>query len=128
MALDFAFNADTLPSLREAVLAEATAAGMSGTQAADVVLAAHELAANAVRHGPGGGRIALLIRNGRLYCRVSDTGNGLRPAQPWPVQRGHGLWLVHATADQVSVSSGSSGSQVTAVFALPVLNPPRSSS
>ena len=129
MPLDRAFDADTLSGLRAAVLAEAAAAGMSGDRAADVMLAVHELAANAVCHGAGAGQLAMLVRHGRLYCQVSDVGrsradrwaagNGLGPAQPWPIQRGHGLWLVHATADQVSVSFGSYGSQVTAVFTLP---------
>lgn len=129
MALDRAFDADTLSSLRAAVLAEAAVAGMSGDRAADVMLAVHELAANAVFHGAGAGRLAMLVRNGRLFCQVSDAGrsradtraagNGSGPPQPWPIQRGHGLWVVHATADQVSVSFGSSGSQVTAVFTLP---------
>jgi anti-sigma regulatory factor (Ser/Thr protein kinase) len=128
MALDRAFDAGTLSNLRTAVLAEAAAAGMSGDRAADVVLTVHELAANAVCHGAGAGQLAMLVRNGRLYCQVSDVGrsradrraagNGLGPVQPWPVHRGHGLWLVHATADQVSVSFGSSGSQVTAVFVM----------
>ena len=129
MALNRAFDANTLPSLRKAVLAEAAAAGMRGDQAADVVLAVHELAANAVRHGAGAGQLEMSVRDGRLHCQVSDVGpprvvgqwpvTGIVTAQPWPVQRGHGLWIVQATADQVTVAWGSAGSQVTAVFALP---------
>jgi anti-sigma regulatory factor (Ser/Thr protein kinase) len=133
MALYRAFDADTLSGLRKAVLAEAAAAGMPRDRATDVMLAVHELAANAVRHGAGAGRLAMRVRDGRLYCQVSDLGpasdNGqaARPdpaaAQAWPVQRGHGLWIVQAAADQMSVASGSAGSQVTAVFTLP--RPPR---
>jgi anti-sigma regulatory factor (Ser/Thr protein kinase) len=129
MALNCAFDANTLPGLRKAVLAEAAAAGMRGDQAADVVLAVHELAANAVRHGAGAGQLEMSVRDGRLHCQVSDasppgvaghgSGTGIAAAQPWPVQRGHGLWLVQATADQVSVAWGSAGSQVTAVFIVP---------
>jgi hypothetical protein len=50
---------------------------------------------------------------GALRCLVSDAGPG---AGPWPVRQGHGLWIVRAVADQVTVSSGSQGSQVAAVF------------
>ena len=129
MALNRAFDASTLPSLRRAVLAEAAAAGLPGDQAADVMLALHELAANAVRHGAGAGQLEMRVHDGQLHCQVSDVGpprvvgqwpvTGIVTAQPWPVQRGHGLWIVQATADQVTVAWGSAGSQVTAVFALP---------
>src|ERR1700735_3879056 len=115
MALNCAFDANTLPSLRQAVLAEAAAAGMPGDQAADVMLAVHELAANVVRHGAGAGQLEMRVRDGRLHCLVSDVpsnGNGgpvtrQAEARPWPVQHGHGLWLVQVTADQVNVAWGS---------------------
>jgi anti-sigma regulatory factor (Ser/Thr protein kinase) len=129
MALERAFDAQTLPDLRQAVLAQAAAAGMLPDRATDVMLAVHELAANAVRHGAGAGRLAMRVRGGQLQCEVSDagppSGNGQGPrtamaaTRPWPVQRGHGLWLVQAAADQVSVALGSAGSRVTAVFNLP---------
>ena len=129
MALDRAFDADTLVGLRKAVLAEAAAVGMPGDRAADVMLAVHELAANAVRHGAGTGRLAMRVRDGHLYCQVSDPGpatvggraaqNGAAAAPPWPVRQGHGQWIVQRSADRVTVASGSAGSQVTAVFSLP---------
>lgn len=125
MSLDRVFNADTLPSLRTVVLAEAAAAGMPGDRASDVMLAVHELAANAVRHGAGVGRLAMRVLNGRLYCQVSDVGAageiraGTAATRPWRVEQGHGLWIVHMTADRVSVDSGPAGFRVTAVFALP---------
>ena len=128
MALDRAFDAGTLPGLRKAVLDEAAAAGLPSDRAADVMLAVHELAANAVRHGAGAGRLAMHVQEGRLYCQVSDTGSarvdgqalqaGTTAAQPWPVQRGHGLWIVQAAADRVSVASGPAGSRVTVMFVL----------
>lgn len=39
--------------------------------------------------------------------------------RPWQLQRGHGLWLVRSLADQLAIAPGATGSQVTAVFALP---------
>ena len=120
MALEESFDAGTLSDLRRAVLAEAVAAGLAGDRASDVVLALHELAANAVRYGGGAGRLRMIVTGGALHCQVSDdgTGRGLDTASPWPVQPGHGLWLVAGIADQVSFVPGRAGSEVTVTFAL----------
>lgn len=128
MALEQAFDVDTLHELRKAVLAEAAAAGMPIDRAYDVMLAVHELATNAVRHGGGAGRARMRVVGEQLHCLVSDAGarsvDGHAPAgiatppPPWPCRRGHGLWLVRNVADQVSMSPGLDGSQVTVVFAL----------
>jgi anti-sigma regulatory factor (Ser/Thr protein kinase) len=136
--LDQDFDGDTLHVLREAVLAHPAVAGMSEGRAVDVMLAVHELAANAVRHGAGSGRLRMQVTAGALHCQVSDAGaaridghargspagardpdGALGGPQPWPCQRGHGLWLVQQVAEQVSAVSGAGGSVVTAVFGLP---------
>jgi anti-sigma regulatory factor (Ser/Thr protein kinase) len=128
MALEELFDAGTLPDLRRAVLAEAVAAGLAGDRASDVVLALHELAANAVYHGGGTGRLRMMVTGGALHCQVSDAGPGgrgqagapgLDTARPWPLQPGHGLWLVDGIADQVSFAPGRAGSEVTVTFELP---------
>jgi anti-sigma regulatory factor (Ser/Thr protein kinase) len=129
MALDQAFDAGTLRELRTAVLAEAAAAGMPDDRATRVMLAVHELAANAVCHGGGTGRVRMRVTAGELCCEVTDAGpgsingdarwGGTDAASPWPFQRGHGLWLVQNAADHVSVTSGPGGSQMTVLFALP---------
>ena len=128
LMLDQAFDAGTLRVLRKAVLAEASAAGMSDDRAAQVMLAVHELAANAVRHGGGAGRARMRIVGGELHCQVSDAGQGSAGqargegadvVAPWPVRRGHGLWVVRNVADRVSMASGLGGSQVIVVFVLP---------
>jgi anti-sigma regulatory factor (Ser/Thr protein kinase) len=129
MTLDYWFYAGTLPGLRRAVLAEALAAGLPRDRAGDVVLAMHELAANAVRHGGGAGRAQVQVVDGALHCRVSDGGPGsaggrARPVaavavRPWLFQPGHGLWLVRNIADDLAVAPSPAGSQVTVVFALP---------
>ncbi len=110
---DERFDASTLHLLRERVVACAAAMGMPEDRASDVLLAVHELAANAVRHGGGAGRLLIRAAVGALRCQVSDAGPG---AGPWPVQRGHGLWIVRAVADEVTTSFGPHGSQVTALF------------
>jgi anti-sigma regulatory factor (Ser/Thr protein kinase) len=116
------FDADVLAGLREAVLGYATACGMPEDRAIDVMLAVHELAANAIRHGPGHGRLRLHVTASTLHCEVSDPGPSSRDGRavvPWPVEQGHGLWLVHTTAENVRVTSGPRGSLITAMFTLP---------
>ena len=122
------FNAATLRFLREAVVAHASAAGLPKERAADVMLAVHELAANAVRHGAGSGRLRMEVTRGALCCEVSDAGPGSRAGHgsaaiarataPWPVEPGHGLWVTKNAADQVRIATGPGGSVVTAVFRL----------
>lgn len=70
------FDFGSLYSLRAAVAAHAAAAGLAGNRLYDVVMTAHELAANAVRHGAGHGRLHLRVQGGLLYCEVSDDGRG----------------------------------------------------
>jgi anti-sigma regulatory factor (Ser/Thr protein kinase) len=130
--LDQEFDTDALAGLREAVLGYATACGMARDRAIDVMLAVHELAANAVRHGPGHGRLRVHVTASTLRCEVSDTGLSSRDgrvpdgagrqapgAVPWPVEEGHGLWLVDTLADHVRLTSGPHGSLITVVFTLP---------
>jgi anti-sigma regulatory factor (Ser/Thr protein kinase) len=116
--LDQEFNAGALAGLRQAVLGYATACGMPEDRATDVMLAVHELAANAVRHGPGHGRLQLHATASTLHCQVSDPGPS-SGAVPWPVEQGHGLWLVHTAADHLRVTSGPHGSLITVMFTLP---------
>lgn len=77
------FDAGSLYALRSAVSAHATAAGLSGHRVYDVTAAAHELAANAVLHGAGHGRLRLWVQDAYLCCAVADggtAGNGDAPA------------------------------------------------
>ncbi len=130
------FDAGALAGLREAVLGYATACGMPEDRAIDVMFAIHELAANAVCHGPGHGWVKLHVAVGNLHCEVSDPGTFSRAGgagpqtpdvpgpMPWPVEQSHGLWLVHATADHVRVTSGPHGSLISVVFTLPTVAAP----
>jgi anti-sigma regulatory factor (Ser/Thr protein kinase) len=116
VVFDERFDASTLHLLRERVTACAVGAGMPDERAAEVMIAVHELAANAVRHGAGAGRLLVRAAAGVLRCQVSDASPG---TGTWPVQPGHGLWLVQQVADQVSVSSGPRGCLVAVVFRSP---------
>ena len=121
MALNRAFDAGTLSGLRKAVLAEAAAAGMPGDRAADVMLAVHELAANAVRHGAGHGRLRLWADGQALHCQVTDDGLAAQDhakldTAAWGREHGHGLWIIDKVADQVIMDRARFGTTVTVTF------------
>jgi anti-sigma regulatory factor (Ser/Thr protein kinase) len=126
--LDQVFDSGSLYALRAAVAAHAAAAGLSQSRVYDVVAAAHELAANAVRHGAGHGRLRLWADGQFLYCQVSDgpaesarTGSqepGYGDAAPWPSEHGHGLWVIGQLADQFSLDRGPAGTTALIGFAI----------
>jgi anti-sigma regulatory factor (Ser/Thr protein kinase) len=140
--LDHRFDAQALPLLRAMVLAHAVAAGMPESRARDVMLAAHELAANAVRHGAGTGRLQMQAEDGMLRVQVHDAGPASLNGQAgtasldgqdipggdgeggWPHRPGHGLWVVRQVSNQISVWRGPGGPVVTAAFALPAAEAP----
>src|SRR5947209_13078514 len=74
VSLDQLFDDDSLYLVRAAVAAHASEAGLPGGRVGDVVLAVHELAANAVRHGAGQGRVRLWITGNGIRCEVTDAG------------------------------------------------------
>jgi anti-sigma regulatory factor (Ser/Thr protein kinase) len=131
--LDQPFDSGTLYALRAAVQAHACQAGMPEDRAGDVVLAIHELAANAIMHGAGRGRLRMWYLPGTLSCEILDAGppasgdpgadggadRGAPVADPWPAVDGHGLWLVHQVASRLEVRSGSRGTRALVSFALP---------
>jgi len=93
----------------------------------------HELAANAVRHGAGHGRLRIWKSDQSLLCQISDDGvppvaddgrPGVPDAAQWRTEPGHGLSLVRQVADQASLRSGPSGTLVTISFALGGSGPP----
>jgi len=82
LILDQQFDSGTLYALRAAVQAHTGQVGLSDDRASDVVLAVHELAANAVAHGAGRGRLRMWDLFDTLSCEVVDggPGQGHRPA------------------------------------------------
>jgi anti-anti-sigma factor len=128
--LDQAFDADSLYALRAAVAAHATQAGLPLGRADDLVIAVHELAANAVRHGAGHGRLRVWQTDQALLCEIADDGapdtsqaDGPQAA-PWRTEPGHGLSLVRQVADQTSLTSGPDGTLAAISFALGSAGPP----
>lgn len=129
--LDLAFDSATLHRLRAEVQARADQAGFAAARATDVVLALHELAANAVRHGAGAGRLRIWPRAGAWLCQVEDgeprpagdpgdgDASGLAVMTAWQAVPGHGLWVVRQVADQLQVRSGPDGTRAMVTFGLP---------
>ena len=118
------FDAGSLYALRSAVAAHAAAAGLAPGRVYEAVAAVHELAANAVRHGAGHGRLRLWTDGQVLTCQVTDKGitpdgQGQHPpaqALPWPAEHAHGLWMVGQVTDQFTIDHGPAGT--TATFTL----------
>ncbi len=131
--LDQVFDTDSLYALRAAMAAHASAAGVPRGRAEDIVIAVHELAANAVRHGAGHGRLRVWQIDGSLRCEVTDDGRpatsgGTGPAiagvtgstgvAPWRILPSHGLWLVRHLADQTSLHTGPLGTVAVVTFGM----------
>jgi anti-sigma regulatory factor (Ser/Thr protein kinase) len=123
--LDQQFDRDSLVPLRNAVAAHASRLGIATEQVEYLVLAAYELASNAVRHGGGHGRLRLVADDGMIGCTVTDEGGGFRGAElagltrPEPTaSSGRGLWLVRCVADSVDVTVDEVGTTATARFAI----------
>jgi anti-sigma regulatory factor (Ser/Thr protein kinase) len=121
LVLDQAFDGDGLPGLRSAVATYAAQLG-AGDRVDDVVLLAHELASNVVRHGGGDGRLRLWRDEGGIVCRVSDTGPGVADAgtkgaelPPPQVPGGRGLWIARQLAT-VRIETGPDGTTITAAM------------
>ena len=104
-----------------------------------MVLAIHELVANAVQHGAGAGRLRIWDLAGSLHCRVDDgapafddpatpaadpqdakaaaTKNSSSPnvVNAWAIP-GHGLWVVRQVADDLRVTSSPRGTSAAVTF------------
>jgi anti-sigma regulatory factor (Ser/Thr protein kinase) len=127
--LDQAFDGDSLYALRAAVAAHGLQAGLAEGRVGDLVLAVHELASNAVRHGAGQGRLRVWATGGVLRCEVTDDGApraagpdgvaaGSRDPAQWSIDPGHGLWVVRQISDQTSLRGTPSGTVAMVSFTL----------
>ena len=113
----FEFEVSGLGEVRRRVAAAAEEAGMNPREAADVVTAASELAANSVMHGGGSGSLRLWSGEERLLVEVEDRGRIEDPlagrVRPDVSQKGgRGLWLANELCDLVQIRSGEQGTTV----------------
>jgi anti-anti-sigma factor len=126
--LNQVFDDDSLYALRSAVAAHGSQAGLAEGRLGDLVLVVHELAANAIQHGAGRGRLRIWNTGTELRCEVTDDGTnhgsdgdaeaGRRDPAHWSIEPGHGLWVIRQVADRASLDASSSGTVATVVFTL----------
>src|SRR3984957_11762983 len=72
LILNVMFDSATLRALRADVHASASRIGFPDHRVEDMVLAVHELVANAVQHGAGAGRLRIWDGGGPRHCGVCD--------------------------------------------------------
>ncbi|GAA3344203.1 hypothetical protein GCM10020358_46510 [Amorphoplanes nipponensis] len=121
--LEQGFDEDSLYGVRAAVAAHV--ATVAGERTVDtLVLIAHELASNAVRHGGGAGRLRLWLADGALHCQVSDGGAGLEDPElagqclPAPsLPGGRGLWIARQLSD-LRIDASAGGTTITSTVLL----------
>ena len=108
---------ETLPAIRTLVAEHARRAGVSELRTGDLVLAAHEVATNSLRHGGGEGAMRLWNENGTVICEVRDRGRLDKPlagrARPELGEAGGwGLWLANQLCDLVQLRTRPEGNVV----------------
>jgi len=107
------FDAGTLAALRAGLLQRALCV-LSDSRAAELALAAHELAANSVHHGGGGGELRFWRDGDAAVVEVRDGGRLEDPLVGRRVPsseagRGRGLWLANQLCDLLQVRSSAQG-------------------
>ena len=114
------FTRADLVALRHDVADFAARNGLADLALHRFVVAAGELATNAVHHGGGAGRLEAWRTGNVLHCRVTDAGPGLpatyRQHRDSPSPRalsGRGLWLARRNTDTMTIDSRSSGTTIT---------------
>jgi len=113
----FAYDRTRLSALRKRVKRAAEEIGIRPRQAADLVAAASELAANSVAHGGGTGTMYIWREGDHLLIDFEDRGRFEEPLagrlHPATNQRGgRGLWLANQLCDLVQIRSGALGTTV----------------
>jgi anti-sigma regulatory factor (Ser/Thr protein kinase) len=103
--------------LRTLVTERALRLGIGEERAADLVLAAHEVAVNSLRHGGGRGTLRVWTDGTVLVCEISDAGHIEQPlvgrVRPLPSQlSGRGVWLANQLCDLVQLRSSPAGTVV----------------
>ena len=120
------FTRADLVALRHDVAGLAARHGLTELALHRFVVAAGELATNAVHHGGGSGRLEAWRTGNVLHCRVTDHGPGLPatyqqrddPPPPRAIS-GRGLWLARRNTDTMTIDSRSSGTTITVTAQTP---------
>lgn len=112
-----AFDAAGLSTVRDAVQATATRAGIAPNRIEDLVVATSEIAGNSIRHAGGSGALQTWTESDAAVCQVHDHGVLIDPLagqrRPDPLsERGWGLWLANQLCDLVQLHSDGGGTSV----------------
>jgi len=112
-----AFGVTDLGRLRALVRQRSRDVHLDPDRVEDLVLAVHEVSANSIDHGGGGGVLRVWREPDRIVCEVRDRGRiedalvGRRT--PTGEQgRGRGLWLANQLCDLVQIRSLADGTAV----------------
>jgi len=114
-AESLSYETDLRP-LRRLVAGYAHRTGLPDERAANLVLAASEIAANTLRHTSAGGTVHMWHTGEEILCQIRDQGwiadpLAGRTRRP-PDERGHGLWVVNQVCDLVELRTGPAGTTI----------------
>jgi anti-sigma regulatory factor (Ser/Thr protein kinase) len=112
---------EDLGAVRAFARSRGLALGLSSSRADLLALAVSELATNTLQHTADGGEVRVWAEPGRLMCEVVD-GGAERPFGQMPPpdsHRGRGLAIVQQVCDDVTTTSGPTGTSVRLRMDLP---------
>jgi len=122
--LERTFRLESLVKVRHEVETYSRVAGLADIRLYKFVMAVNEIMTNAVHHGGGSGELRVW-HDDVLHCQVTDHGRGIPPDRidghhrPEPgTIGGWGLWLTRQICDQMKVSTGPDGTEITLHFAI----------
>ena len=123
VTLEFFARAENLADVRRLIEPMGSKTPLSRADMDELLTAADEAAANAIRHGSPRGekdlvRVVCHSLPKGLIVEIKDSGSGFHapsnPSMPGPeAQGGRGLPLMCALADSIEIMSGDKGTTVT---------------
>ncbi len=104
------FDGSDVREARNFVWRWAEAVRLDPPRSQDLMLAAHELASNSIKHGGGRGTLLVWQQDGEVLCEVRDSGriDGPLVGRELPPRTeigGRGLWIVNHLCDLVQIRS-----------------------
>jgi len=123
------YRAVDVPAVRRTVASWAGSCGLTPEQVESLELAASELATNSVRHGGGGGSVAMWMDGDAAGLEFTDAGQVTEPLTgrlrpDTDAAGGRGLYLVNQLCDLVQLRSSPAGTTVRVLTWLPWPAPP----
>jgi anti-sigma regulatory factor (Ser/Thr protein kinase) len=118
------FGLTDTAAARNLVTAFARASGLPKARTDDLVLAAHELVSNSVRHGGGVGTIRVWHDGHAVICEVTDGGRIGHPLAGRQLPDddslgGRGLWMANQLCDLVQIRTFEDGTVVRLHMRMP---------